>query len=475
MKNFTKILAVVIALTFVLTSAAVGIFAGTETAWYQAAINYLDSNKITSIGEKGDEPVTRDEFVTWAAKIESHQLVESAWNSHKYETVATSTFTDVSDSDHKGAIGYAVNREFINGYGDGTFGPHNVVKLAEACAVIVRMMGYQDLVDTSDWAYSYMHVANVATDCMDSAFLEATGTIDPDYELTKGEAAWLLYKAMNGVYHVAGYTDNEYKVLVNTNKIHLTNLGVDLGAWFYSSDSVNTTIKLVVTNLPLHYKSDYYYSGNNSTMIDTPLYSNSSGNYASFFRYDALTSGAKYDSLLNYKVLKTDGRIDEKDPDAIVTLTNIQNGDVYTLTVAEFCSLVRKAIGTTDTTVNLSLAVELGSAITVKCISKDYRKYVDGVATFAEVIDSFAIANSVVADTYIGTTAETTANDANGLTAVGWTSYSAAAASSSTLRRVSDNATNWDGDKLLVNGDAYSVVTSYTGAAKELKVFAPTG
>ena len=97
MKNFKRILALVIAIVMV-----VGTFASLSAAgskWYSEAVTYIEENGIAVIGANADKKITRNEFVLWVAKIESHQLSDTAWN----EQIANTVFTDVTDAHHKAA------------------------------------------------------------------------------------------------------------------------------------------------------------------------------------------------------------------------------------------------------------------------------------------------------------------------------------------------------------------------------------
>ena len=123
MKNFkTRALAIVLAVAFVLAIAIVSVSAGaSQSAWYRKAVEYLDGLGISAIGSDGDAPLSRDEFVMWAAKVESHQTITDAWDVQAYKDIASQKFSDVSESPYQGAIAYSLGRPLIEGYGDGTF------------------------------------------------------------------------------------------------------------------------------------------------------------------------------------------------------------------------------------------------------------------------------------------------------------------------------------------------------------------
>ena len=454
MKNFKKILAIVLSVLFVASVTVVGVSAASnEKAWYNAAVNYLDDIGIASIGTTAGEELSRDEFVTWVAKLESHQLVESAWTYHEF--IALSTFTDVADSDHKGAIGYSVGREFIVGNGDGTFTPHATVTLGQAAAVIVRLMDYTSKVTGETWTeqiYNYMFVANTFCGAFDETFLARTSIYDPDHKLTKGEGAWLLYTIMNGKYHT-GDADAT---------VRYTNYGVDLGAYFATNTTATVKAQFVVSNIPFVYT--------NTTQ--------------SFRRYDAYVTGGTYESLFADKLFQTNGLIDKT---GTVTLQNIASGNQLTMTASAFATLVKTAAGTKNDTTDAMNYIEQGSVVTI-AVAKGDR---DILANDRDVdlantskISNFTINDSLTSDSYIGYATTTLANVKTGAQPLGWKFLGATASASSTFTRLTSTPVTWTDVKfsngkatagsIVVDGETYKVVTSYTGAANEIKVFAPT-
>ena len=225
MRNFKRTLALVLAVIMV-----VGTFAtvsAAETPWYQVGVDYIQGIGVDNVSAaKAEQKITRNDFVLWIAKIESKQLLDSAWK----DEIASVNFTDVTDEHHKAAIAYSKQANFIQGNGDGTFAPDKATTLAEASAVIVRMMGYEDKVyDTSveNWAYNYMRAAQTYCHAFDKVFLEKTGTYSTDYELTYGEAAYILASIMN-----CKEIDKE---------LSLTADGIDLGSYFEVNKNIGVS------------------------------------------------------------------------------------------------------------------------------------------------------------------------------------------------------------------------------------------
>jgi hypothetical protein len=177
-----------------------GTFATVSAApadWYKEAVDYLEDSGIATIGKTADEPMTRNEFVLWVSKIESHQLSNNAWR----DEVASAVFTDVTDNHNKAAIAYAHNAGYIIGNGDGTFSPDKTISFAEASAVVVRLMGYESKVRglAGAWDTNYILAASNYCRAFDQVFYTNVDTMNPDYELCKGEAAYILATIMNGI------------------------------------------------------------------------------------------------------------------------------------------------------------------------------------------------------------------------------------------------------------------------------------
>lgn len=246
MRNFKRTLALVLAVLFV--AGAFATVSAAETPWYQPGVDYIQAIGVDTISAaKAEQKITRNDFVLWIAKIESKQLLDSAWR----DEIAGVDFSDVTDAHHKAAIAYSKQANFIIGNGDGTFAPDKATTLAEASAVIVRMMGYEDKVyDTSaeNWAYNYMRAAQTYCHAFDAIFLAKTGTYNTDFELTYGQAAYLLASIMN------------YKEI--DKELSLTADGIDLGSYFEANPNLgiseNTYYVVDMTRLSeTHVRANY--------------------------------------------------------------------------------------------------------------------------------------------------------------------------------------------------------------------------
>lgn len=224
MRNFKRTLALVLAVIMVIGTFATVSAASTSDKWYAEAVKYLEDKNIANIGDTADEPMTRDEFVFWVAKIESCNTEDSVWD----DEIANVVFTDVKDGHHKAAIAYAHQAGYIKGNGDGTFAPDKTISLAEASAVVVRLMRYESLVIglESEWDTNYVTAAGRYCRAFDQVFYANTNSMNPSFELTKGMAAYILATIMNGI--------NK-----NPNNLILCADGIDLGARFENISNPN--------------------------------------------------------------------------------------------------------------------------------------------------------------------------------------------------------------------------------------------
>ena len=235
MRNFKRTLALVLAVIMVIgTFATVSAASTSSDKWYSEAVKYLENKNIANIGDTADEPMTRDEFVFWVAKIESCNTEDSVWD----DEIANVVFTDVKDGHHKAAIAYAHQAGYIKGNGDGTFAPDKTISLAEASAVVVRLMRYESLVIglESEWDTNYVTAAGRYCRAFDQVFYANTNSMNPNFELTKGMAAYILATIMNGI--------NK-----NPNNLILCADGIDLGARFENIEKTSTENVYYIANL----------------------------------------------------------------------------------------------------------------------------------------------------------------------------------------------------------------------------------
>ena len=366
MRNFKRTLALVLAVIMVVGTFATVSAASTTAKWYDKAVEMLDNAGISNIGKGAAEPLSRNEFVMWIAKIESLQLSEDAWN----DEIASVVFTDVTDAHHKAAIAYSYKANFIIGNGDGTFAPDKQLSLAEASAVIVRLMRYESKVTglAEEWDMNYMRAAAIYCNAFDQTFYKQTGTFHPDYLLTKGETAYILATILNFV------KDGSYNEIIKTAD------GIDLGARF---EGMSAPAKETV----------YYIANLDRAVLGT--------NVASTY----LSGSSAGSNLVAYK--------NEFDIASTVTLVSADQKNTLVISGSEFVKLVRVSLGLSERNDYMNEEAEINIFETVKVgtmvefvVEPDV--LASGVIASYKEMKNFKISsNSVVVDTVLQASAVT--------------------------------------------------------------------
>lgn len=170
----------------------------TEETQYSAAIGQLKEwGKIEGYGDgtyRPEEKITRAEFVKMLMSLQDNSGLEYV------QEGAQTGFEDVDNSEepHWAAryISFAVNKNVINGYGDGTFRPDNQVTYQEALKMVVCLLGYglrasikAEEIGLPLWPDAYM---SVATDLL------LTKSISVDsfaQQASRGAVAQIIYNA----------------------------------------------------------------------------------------------------------------------------------------------------------------------------------------------------------------------------------------------------------------------------------------
>lgn len=105
-----------------------------------------------------------------------------------------------------GYIKVASDNQLVKGYTDGTFKPEGTVTYAEATAMVVRALGYEDVIKKSSlmWPNNYMTYAN-----NNLKLFEGIGTFKADAPAPRGDVALLLWNALRtGVCDIVGENSN---------------------------------------------------------------------------------------------------------------------------------------------------------------------------------------------------------------------------------------------------------------------------
>ncbi|MEI8216405.1 MAG: S-layer homology domain-containing protein [Eubacteriales bacterium] len=133
-------------------------------------------------------------------------------------------------------IAYAAKSGIINGYGDNTFRPGNIVTLNEMITMTIRAMGYQDKSLNANWPNGFINKANE---------LGILNGIDLGIKnINRGDSAMLLYNSFTQI-GIIGGTHNQLGVVISKNII--TN-GDSNNITIINSDGVTSTYDIPKAN-----------------------------------------------------------------------------------------------------------------------------------------------------------------------------------------------------------------------------------
>lgn len=459
MKNFKRILALVLTLMFIVGScASLSAYSGT-TKWYGKAVNWIESTGIDTIGSSADKEIDRNTFAMWIAKIESTFVDDKLWD----DKADSTSFADVKPGDHYyAAIAYAEESGFIQGDGDGNFRPNDTISFAEACAIITRVMGYDEFFEAyygadrtkyatyeewykANWQYNYIRVAELRCKAIDATWVANVGRFVPQHKLTKGQAAYLLYTlATNG----ANVRHNGY------------DMGYKLGATL-PSIKVTAVVKTLARK-PLNDKQlQGWISGGYGEAVNGQV--TKSLTWSAWSKYWTERNYDVYGQVVTpySKILDTSKKVE----------LQIFDGENFTgttieLTGTKFQQLVRKALGKPA---NVDVANEEVFYLF------DYVREgsVLNLTVSGNTVKSLSIVDNHVVDTYrvlVGTTVLD--YYLNGLANSYGTANNNAALP--TAYNAEKDVTSWNGNKLVFQGTTYTLRakgSNYTGISDEIKVY----
>lgn len=459
MKNFKRILALVLTLMFIVGScASLSAYSGT-TKWYGKAVKWIESTGIDTIGSSADKEIDRNTFAMWIAKIESTFVDDKLWD----DKADSTSFADVKPGDHYyAAIAYAEESGFIQGDGDGNFRPNDTISFAEACAIITRVMGYDEFFEAyygadrtkyatyeewykANWQYNYIRVAELRCKAIDATWVANVGRFVPQHKLTKGQAAYLLYTlATNG----ANVRHNGY------------DMGYKLGATL-PSIKVTAVVKTLARK-PLNDKQlQGWISGGYGEAVNGQV--TKSLTWSAWSKYWTERNYDVYGQVVTpySKILDTTKAVE----------LQIFDGENFTgttieLTGTKFQQLVRKALGKPA---NVDVANEEVFYLF------DYVREgsVLNLTVSGNTVKSLSIVDNHVVDTYrvlVGTTVLD--YYLNGLANSYGTANNNAALP--TAYNAEKDVTSWNGNKLVFQGTTYTLRakgSNYTGISDEIKVY----
>lgn len=533
MKNFKRILALVLTLMFIVGScASLSAYSGaTTTSWYSKAVSWIEDAGVDTVGATADETIDRETFVKWVAKIESTYVDDALWK----DEVASTTFDDVTEENYKAAIAYSQQRGFIRGYDAKTFGPKDVLTFAQACAVIVRVLGAESYVEEMDddrWEYNYINIAN-KLGAIDSIWVANVGFYVPAHEMTKGEAAYLLWLAAQtagtttpndwpeghavlghpGDFKLFGNLDHAsetvYAVVAQLNRAPIAgNSGTDTSGWktrITNRGSNSLLMRYSMTSAtystedksgtPGWYQNKYATQGTDSSCWVDPSWIIGEPAMADYWAQYELSEGVyDIDAILKiYRLpyskdiitktlvpsLEAAGH-DAEEADVVLAVfdgtksfgnTSITyDGDEDITGAEEFQALIRKGLG---------LSEKVGDTETFSLFDYVQEGSVVKITTNKKTgKQAITVVDNHVVDTYRVLSQTTSLAVYNAGLA---NTYNASSAKNSLVLRSSydetKDVTSWDGDKLTIGGKEYTILTpgkEYSGAQNELMVIDAT-
>lgn len=154
--------------------------------YYTAALRLQDLGIISGYDDgsfRPDNRITRAEFtkIVICMMDKEKEAATSAAVSGFYDLPAGSWSAPY--------INYAVSKDILSGYSDGSFGPDKTISLAEAITILMRTLGYTEKDVGYYWPENYMDAAA-------SLGITAGMNYDSSAQLTRATAAILVDRAM---------------------------------------------------------------------------------------------------------------------------------------------------------------------------------------------------------------------------------------------------------------------------------------
>ena len=173
-----------------------------------------------------------------ACAIVTRMMVES----YQIRKSNTNTFTDVANNAwYREYVDTALREGYMNGYGDGTFGPEDDVTYAQFATIILNMLGYDVVNLDGTWP------ENVETIAEKIGLYRHVGNVVSDDAIYREDVAQMLYNALRCR-------------MVRWNNGKLISTGRTLGDMFNKTTDNNTfnTVIGTVENVERYYYNGYY-------------------------------------------------------------------------------------------------------------------------------------------------------------------------------------------------------------------------
>lgn len=186
MKKYTFVKIILICTLLFASFYPQKVFSSVDNSLEDKAANALVSLRIMRGYEDGtlklENPIKRSEFITLIVNSLGYPLYSEDKNSSVF-------FSDISKNHWAyNHIQTAVKNELVLGYPDNTIMPDNTITYAEALAVLIRTLGYEETL-TSSWPDNVIDKANELE-------LNKNILLDSNKELTRGEMSLLIYNSL---------------------------------------------------------------------------------------------------------------------------------------------------------------------------------------------------------------------------------------------------------------------------------------
>lgn len=134
--------------------------------------------------------ITRAEFATLAVRIEG--LEGSAASLMENQSLPPQSFYDMP-TDHWafGYVSVAASNELIKGFEDGSFRPEEEITYAQALAIVIRILGYEDDI-VGEWPDNYLDMGK-------ELGLDKNVALNADTPINRGKIALLIFNGLQVV------------------------------------------------------------------------------------------------------------------------------------------------------------------------------------------------------------------------------------------------------------------------------------
>lgn len=282
MKNFKKVISVVMALAMIacsFTAVSASKFADVaDTASYAEAVEVLEALGVVS-GVEQENGTFNFEPEKSVTRAEAATMIVGALNmaADAQASAGTSQFADVNSQAAwaAGFVNVGVAQGFIAGYDANSFGPLDNVTYAQLCVMLTQITGYGEYAQAyGGWPTGYTTMAATAG-------INKGVAVAQDAALTKGQVAIMIWNALQApmlgveTYAISG---NEYKPLNGKNGEFKTLLSEKFDGYVATvtidqtplNDGLeNDEVVITVT------KADWW------PLDDTPIPDNNAANYIS--------------------------------------------------------------------------------------------------------------------------------------------------------------------------------------------------